>query len=53
MDARNQVYTCPACGRQTAYQPEEYELLVRLKPGDGMKEVRYRPRPLPRLRPGA
>jgi hypothetical protein len=25
------VLTCPAAGRQTAYQPEEYELLVRFE----------------------
>jgi hypothetical protein len=38
----DQVFSCPACGRQTAYQPEEYELRVRFRSGGGMKEARYR-----------
>jgi hypothetical protein len=31
----DQVFTCPACGRQTAYQPEEFELILRYKSDGG------------------
>jgi transcription elongation factor Elf1 len=37
------TFTCPACGHETTYRPDECELLIRYKPdGEVMKEVRYR-----------
>jgi hypothetical protein len=39
----DRIFTCPACGYETAYQPEEYELLIGFMPDNGkMKAVRYR-----------
>ncbi len=38
-----QSFTCPDCGRQTAYRPQECALLARYKTsGDTAQEYRYR-----------
>jgi hypothetical protein len=34
MDAMDRVFTCPECGQQTPYQPEEWALFTRFKATD-------------------
>jgi hypothetical protein len=31
MDTRDLIFTCPDCGHQTAYRPEEYALFTRYR----------------------
>jgi transcription elongation factor Elf1 len=35
-------FTCPACGHPNVYDPDGCDVVVRFKPGQGLKEFRYR-----------